>query len=190
MVQYHYGWRFLIVPDNDKFDFRRLVYSFSEPISINNYKLLFCATDSFSFSNLAISVSMCSGYWWSTEFSLYPLKCLLLPERSPSSKWISVMPRSWTWRPMRFDKVDAVSNSLLFGVQKICFVYLTLQVVVVVTLLVVVQVVLAVVVLVGVESQIMNPFDFSKLSRHSRGCGYALQHMMCFGGPSINFKPD
>ncbi|RNA07144.1 hypothetical protein BpHYR1_041700 [Brachionus plicatilis] len=106
-----------------------------------------------------------------TELSLYPLKCLLLPERSPSSKWISVVPRSWTWRPRRLDKVDAVSNNLLFDrllscVSLIvdlvgrCFVYLTLQVfvgvlvVVVVALLVVGLVVLAVVVLAGVESQV------------------------------------
>ncbi|RNA23182.1 hypothetical protein BpHYR1_023680 [Brachionus plicatilis] len=106
---------------------------------------------------------MCSGYWWSTKLSLHPLRCLLLPERSPSSKWIPVVPRSWTWRPRRLNKLDSVSNSPR------CFVYLTLQVVVgalvvvavalllvVAAVLFVVPVVLAVVVLVGVESQVRH----------------------------------
>ncbi|RNA04387.1 hypothetical protein BpHYR1_036551 [Brachionus plicatilis] len=118
---------------------------------------------------------MCSGYWWSIELSLHPLRCLLLPERSPSSKWIPVVPHSWTWRPRRLNKLDSVSNSPR------CFVYLTLLVVAVAILVVVaavlfvVPVVLAVVVLVGVESQVPHgSYPLRQAVCHSRGCGYVL----------------
>ncbi|RNA12855.1 hypothetical protein BpHYR1_038638 [Brachionus plicatilis] len=70
---------------------------------------------------------MYSGNWCSTELSLHPVRCLLLPDRSPSSK-----------RCFVYLTLQVVVGAL----------------VVVAAVLFIVPVVLAVVVLVGVESQV------------------------------------